>query len=63
MLCEETFLGAMQCIYLLTTDQEPMTDQGTDSTKVQVDGPISFIELLTGIYIGAGVWENLITKI
>lgn len=37
--------------HLLTPAREPMTDQLKDTTRVQLDGPVSFVE---GIYRSMG---------
>jgi hypothetical protein len=39
----QNFSEGMQHTCLLTTDREPMTDRDMDTTKVQLDEPMSFI--------------------
>lgn len=36
-------------IYLLTLNEEPMTDQSQDVTKVQFGDPVSLLGLLRGM--------------
>ena len=47
-LCDKTLPGKMQHTHLLTPDREPTTDQSTDTTKVQLGEPVSFVGSLTG---------------
>jgi hypothetical protein len=42
MLCDKTFPGDMHTC-LLNQDREPLRDQSTDATKVQLGEPVIFI--------------------
>lgn len=55
----QTFPGEIQHTYLFTPDREPMTDQNTDATKVQLGEPMNCIGV-TGIYY-RNVGESLFT--
>lgn len=45
-------------IYLLTLDEEPMTDQSQDITKVQLNDPVSLLGLLRGMWMRAYLQEQ-----
>lgn len=53
VLCNKTFLGEMQHTHLLTSNREPMTNQGTDITKFQHGEPVSFVGV-TYVSVGEG---------
>jgi hypothetical protein len=41
--CDKTFSEERKHICLITPSREPMIDQSTGTTRVQLDEPISFI--------------------
>ena len=45
LLCDKTFPGETQHTCLFTPDKEPITDQNTETTKVQLGEPVSFIRV------------------
>jgi hypothetical protein len=53
LLYDKTFSGERQHTCLLTSDREPMTDQNSDPTKVQ----LALLELLTGPWVKGFVQE------
>lgn len=45
-------------IYLLTLNEEPMTDQSQDATIVQLGDPVSLLGLLRGMWMRVYLQEQ-----